>query len=99
MNPPGGYAARPVRERQLDADLGTDCRRAVGTGHSPPGAVISATTRAAESLFLSDRGNLAAGLLADIIAVDGNPLEDITALQRVVFVMKDGKIYKNPNKD
>ncbi len=68
-------------------------------GQSTQDAIISATTRAAESLYLSDRGNLDAGLLADIIAVDGNPLEDITALQRVVFVMKDGKIYKTPHRD
>lgn len=63
-------------------------------GQSTQDAIVSATSRAAESLYLSDRGNLEAGLLADIIAVDGNPLEDITALQRVVFVMKDGEIYK-----
>lgn len=62
-------------------------------GQSTQDAIVSATSRAAESLYLSDRGNLEAGLLADIIAVDGNPLDDITALQRVVFVMKDGEIY------
>ncbi|MBI3404079.1 MAG: hypothetical protein HY046_01315, partial [Acidobacteria bacterium] len=37
----------------------------------------------------------APGMEADIIALDGNPLEDITAVQRVVFVMKGGRIYKN----
>ncbi len=63
-------------------------------GQSTQDAIVSATSRAAESLYLSDRGNIEAGLLADIIAVDGNPLDDITALQRVVFVMKDGEIYK-----
>ena len=65
-------------------------------GQSASDAVISATGRAARALYLSDRGHLQAGKLADIIAVEGNPLDDITALQRVVFVMKDGKIYKRP---
>jgi imidazolonepropionase-like amidohydrolase len=40
-------------------------------------------------------GAIAPGMQADLIAVDGNPLEDITALQRVVFVMKGGRVYKN----
>lgn len=64
------------------------------SGESPKDAIISATTEAAEALFITDRGNLEPGLLADIIAVDGNPLEDISALQRVVFVMKDGVVYR-----
>jgi imidazolonepropionase-like amidohydrolase len=65
-------------------------------GQSAQDAVVSATTRAAEALFLPDVGDLQVGLLADIIAVDGDPLQDITALQRVVFVMKDGHVYKAP---
>lgn len=65
-------------------------------GQSERDAVVSATSRAAEALQLDDRGDLAEGLLADLIAVDGNPLEDVTALQRVVFVMKGGRIYKRP---
>jgi imidazolonepropionase-like amidohydrolase len=40
-------------------------------------------------------GALVPGFDADIIALDGNPLDDITAVRRVVFVMKAGKIYKN----
>ena len=44
---------------------------------------------------MSDKiGDLKPGMFADIIAVEGNPLEDIKALGRVTFVMKDGKIYK-----
>ncbi len=40
-------------------------------------------------------GSIAPGMHADIIALDGDPLKDITAVRRVVFVMKDGKVYKN----
>jgi imidazolonepropionase-like amidohydrolase len=59
-------------------------------------AIVGATSLAADSLGLQDRiGSVVPGLEADLIAVDGDPLEDITALQRVVFVMKGGKVYKN----
>ena len=58
-------------------------------------AIIAATSLNAEALGMKDRiGAIATGMEADLIAVDGNPLEDITALQRVVFVMKGGKVYK-----
>jgi imidazolonepropionase-like amidohydrolase len=58
-------------------------------------AILSATSLAAESLNLGDKiGAIAPGMEADIIAVDGDPLKDITALRRVVFVMKGGRIYK-----
>jgi imidazolonepropionase-like amidohydrolase len=57
---------------------------------------MSGTSVAAESLGMADRiGSIAPGLEADIVATDGNPLEDITAVRRVVFVMKGGKVYKN----
>ena len=59
-------------------------------------AIVSGTSRAAESLQMQDRiGAIAPGLEADLIAVDGDPSEDITALRRVVFVMKGGVVYKN----
>jgi imidazolonepropionase-like amidohydrolase len=59
-------------------------------------AIISATSRAAESLRMGDKiGSLQPGLQADIVATDGNPLKDITAVRKVVFVMKSGKVYKN----
>lgn len=65
-------------------------------GQDPMAAVVSATSLAAESLRLQDQiGAVVQGLEADLIAVDGNPIEDITALRRVVFVMKGGKVYKN----
>jgi imidazolonepropionase-like amidohydrolase len=58
-------------------------------------ALISATSRAAESLGMGDRvGRLSPGLAADIIGLDGDPSQDITALRRVRFVMKNGIIYK-----
>jgi imidazolonepropionase-like amidohydrolase len=64
-------------------------------GQDPMAAIVSATYLAAQSLGLQDMiGTVASGFEADLIAVDGNPLEDITALRRVVFVMKGGKVYK-----
>ncbi|MGI9210295.1 MAG: amidohydrolase family protein [Rhodococcus sp. (in: high G+C Gram-positive bacteria)] len=62
----------------------------------PPLAVIQAATiNAAELIDVDDRGRLAEGLLADIIAVPGDPTEDITVTQNVRFVMKGGKVYVN----
>jgi imidazolonepropionase-like amidohydrolase len=59
-------------------------------------ALVDTTSRNAQSLNLTDRvGALAAGLDADLIAVEGDPFQDITALRRVVFVMKGGVVYKN----
>ena len=59
-------------------------------------ALVSATSRAAEALGLPDRiGAIAPGLDADLIAVAGDPRQDVTAVRRVVFVMQAGKVYKN----
>ena len=59
-------------------------------------AIAGATALAAEALGLADRlGAVAPGMEADLIAVDGDPLKDITALQRVVFVMKGGTVFRN----
>jgi imidazolonepropionase-like amidohydrolase len=59
-------------------------------------ALVDTTSRNAESLGLAARiGALASGLDADLVAVDGDPLKDITALRRVAFVMKGGIVYKN----
>src|SRR3954469_23614767 len=65
-----------------------------GLGMSPAAALRSATTVAASLLGVDDRGVLAAGKLADIIAVPGNPLDDIKVMERVAFVMKDGVVVK-----
>ncbi len=65
-------------------------------GQDPIAALVSANSLAAEALGLQDRiGSIAPGLEADIIALDGDPLKDITAVRRVVFVMKGGKIFVN----
>ena len=64
-------------------------------GMTPMQAIQSATRVAAELVGMSDQlGTIETGKLADIVAVPGNPLDDITALQKVSFVMKDGQIYK-----
>jgi imidazolonepropionase-like amidohydrolase len=65
-------------------------------GVEPMAAMVSANSLAAEAMGLSDQiGSIAPGLQADIIALDGDPLKDITAVRRVVFVMKGGGVYKN----
>src|SRR5580698_1121288 len=61
----------------------------------PMDAIVSATSVSAESLGLGrEIGTVAPGFQADLVATDGNPLEDITAVRRVVFVMKSGKVYR-----
>jgi imidazolonepropionase-like amidohydrolase len=65
-------------------------------GQEPMAALISATSLSAESLGLKDKlGAIAPGLEADIVGMEGNPLEDVTAVRRVVFVMKGGKVFEN----
>ena len=62
-------------------------------------ALVAAQSRAADSLGLGDRiGRIAPGYEADIIALDGDPLRDITAVRRVVFVMRGGLVLKNTYK-
>jgi imidazolonepropionase-like amidohydrolase len=69
----------------------------VEAGMTPRQAIHAGTLLAAELLGWQDRiGSLEPGKLADIIAVDGDPLADISALERVVFVMKDGDIIERP---
>jgi imidazolonepropionase-like amidohydrolase len=69
----------------------------VEQGQPAMDAIVSATSRAAEAMGMhGEIGAIAPGLEADLIAVDGDPTRDITALRRVVFVMKGGKVYKKP---
>lgn len=68
----------------------------VADGMSPAQALRGGTSTAADLLGVADRtGALKPGMLADIVAVPGNPLDDIKATQSVIFVMKDGVIYRN----
>ncbi len=65
-------------------------------GVDPMSAMVSANSLGAEAMGLGDRiGTIAPGYEADIIALDGDPLRDITAVRRVAFVMKGGVVYKN----
>jgi imidazolonepropionase-like amidohydrolase len=79
---------------------GTSARefvRMVEYGMKPIDAIRSATVRSAELLRLErDVGTIEPGKFADVIAVEGNPLDDIGSLSRVAFVMKAGQVYKSP---
>lgn len=77
-------------------DNGRQFARAVRFGMTPSQALMSATSLTAELLGWEDRvGAIEPGLYADIIAVHGNPLDDISELEDVDFVMKGGVVYKN----
>lgn len=79
----------PHGENARELKLLTDC------GFTPMEAIVDATARAAELIGVAkDVGQLAPGLFADLIAVSGDPLADITQLEHVAFVMKGGKIAK-----
>jgi imidazolonepropionase-like amidohydrolase len=69
----------------------------VERGMTPLQALRAATTVAADLIDVDDRGRLEVGLLADIIAVPGDPLTDITLTESVSFVMKGGQIYHRPD--
>lgn len=67
----------------------------IEAGMKPMDAIKSATINAATLLGMQDNlGSIEAGKLADIVAVDGDPLKDAQAFGRVIFVMKDGVVYK-----
>lgn len=71
--------------------------RVAHCGITPMQALVSANRIAAEAIGMGERiGTLAAGYDADIIALDGDPIKDLTAVRRVVFVMRGGVVYKWP---
>ena len=85
----GGYAWTENQAKEMEY--------MVRYGMTPMQAIQSATATAARLLGQDRRlGRIAPGFAADLIAVKADPLADITELQRVVFVMKDGEIYKAP---
>ena len=66
-------------------------------GMTPVQALHSATSSAAELLGMQDKlGTIEAGKLADIVAVPGDPMADVTLLEKVDFVMKGGAVYRKP---
>jgi imidazolonepropionase-like amidohydrolase len=98
-----------IRHNGLKITMGTDAvagahgrnaeeiiHRVQVDGQGAMDAIVAATSLNAEALGLQGMiGTLAPGMEADLIAVDGDPLSDITALRRVVFVMKGGTVYRN----
>jgi imidazolonepropionase-like amidohydrolase len=100
---------RAMQHKDLKIIMGTDATagahgqnareiiyRVQVAGQPAMDAIVAATSLNAEALGMADRiGSVAAGMEADLIAVDGNPVVDVTALQRVVFVMKGGRVYRN----
>lgn len=77
-------------------DPGREFASLVRRGMTPLQAIQSATIRAAELLEVDDCGRLTPGLLADIVAVKGDPTKRIDAIEEVLFVMKGGRVYKQP---
>jgi imidazolonepropionase-like amidohydrolase len=66
-------------------------------GMTPAQAIRSATSTAAELLGTqNETGTIESGKLADIVAVPGNPLTDVSLMEKVEFVMKGGTVYKRP---
>jgi imidazolonepropionase-like amidohydrolase len=100
---------RALRHKSLKIIMGTDATagahgqnareiiyRVQVAGQPAMDAIVAATSLNAEALGMADRiGSVVEGKEADLIAVEGNPVEDITALARVVFVMKSGRVYRN----
>ncbi len=82
-----------------DEPLAREFALMVGAGMTPMAAIQSATSRAAEMLGMAGQiGVVSPGAWADIVAVDGDPIADVKALERVSFVMKGGAVYRGPGK-
>ena len=78
-----------------DEPIAQEFPRMVEFGMSPMDAIRSATSRAAELLDMAGEvGTIAPGAYADVIAVSGDPLRDVSVLKNVTFVMKDGAVFK-----
>jgi imidazolonepropionase-like amidohydrolase len=106
---PGNDTFKRALEKKVRMVFGTDATagalgrqyeelvyRVKDGGQDPMDAIVTATSKSAESMGLGGTiGTLAPGMDADIIATDGNPVQDITAVRRVTFVMKGGRVYKN----
>jgi imidazolonepropionase-like amidohydrolase len=100
---------RRARARHIKISFGTDAvagahgrnaeefiYRVKDAGEKPMDAIVSATSVSAESLAMGNEiGTIAPGMQADLVAVAGDPIADITTVRRVVFVMRGGKVYKN----
>jgi len=100
---------RAIKHKDLKIIYGTDATAGahgqnyrefivrVRDGHQDPmAALISVTSLSAESLRLGNQiGSIAPGMQADIVAFDGNPLTDVNAASRAVFVMKGGRVFEN----
>ena len=76
-------------------DNGKQFSRMVRFGMTPMQAIQAATINSAGLLKQDNLGQVQKGFLADIVAVDGNPLDNIDLLENITFVMKDGVVYKN----
>jgi len=89
-----GASLRRALKAGVKIAFGTD----VGgfSGMTPMQAIQAATSRAAELLGMTGQvGVIAAGAHADVIAVQGDPLQDVRVLERVSFVMKDGTVFRS----
>jgi imidazolonepropionase-like amidohydrolase len=82
-----GMAGHTAPEFERRIALGMSTKQAIAHTTSTPAAILGMGNKI---------GDLKPGMFADIIAVEGNPLDDIKALGRVVFAMKEGKIFKSP---
>ncbi|HEY6191861.1 MAG TPA: amidohydrolase family protein [Bacteroidota bacterium] len=79
-----------------DINQAVEFKRMVDAGMTPMQAIKAATSAAADLLEMNGKlGEISPGALADLVAVQGDPLQDITLLEQVRFVMKDGKVFLN----